>query len=99
MSREAAAAFYERLEKEPELTERLRELETPSQIENYVKEELGYDFTKAEMQKVIFEKNPDISDEELEAAVGGLDGDSLAIGIAIGGGMGLIALAALAAAA
>lgn len=49
VSSEAAAAFYERLEKEPELTERLRELETPSQIENYVKEKLGYDFTKAEM--------------------------------------------------
>jgi predicted ribosomally synthesized peptide with nif11-like leader len=99
VSREAAIAFYERLEKEPALAERLRELETPAQVENYVKGELGYDFTKAEIQKVIFEKNPGISDEELEAVVGGLDGNSIAIGVAIGGGMGLIALAALAAAA
>lgn len=99
MSMEAAVAFYERLEKEPELAERVRELETSTQVESYVKEELGYDFTRAEMQKVIFEKNPDISDEELEAIVGGFDGDSLAIGIAIGGGIGIIGMAAMAAAA
>jgi hypothetical protein len=36
-----------------------------------VKGELGYDFTLEEMQKVIFERNPQMTDEELEAVVGG----------------------------
>ena len=71
MSLESAAAFYERLEREPELTERIRELNTPDRIESYVKGELGYDFTKEEMQRVIFERNPEMSDEEMEAVTGG----------------------------
>ena len=85
MSLESATAFYERLEREPELTERIRELNTPDRIEPYVKGELGYDFTREEMQQVIFERNPEMTDEELEAVVGGLGvGDWIAMGIAGG---------------
>jgi predicted ribosomally synthesized peptide with nif11-like leader len=99
MSRESAAAFLERLEGDEVLAERLRGC-TVSEAEELVKEELGYDFTREEMQQVIFEKNPQITDEELETVVGGLSDDmtyGIAIGVGIGGGMGLIALAIAAA--
>ena len=72
MSMESAVAFYERLEKDVELQEKLKELGTKENISQYVKGELGYDFTLEEMQKVIFERNPEITDEELEAVVGGV---------------------------
>jgi len=68
---ESAVAFYERLEKDVELQEKLKELGTKENISQYVKGELGYDFTLEEMQKVIFERNPEMTDEELEAVVGG----------------------------
>ncbi len=71
MSRESAVAFYEQVEANEELQEKLKELGTQKGIEEYVKEELGYDFSLEEMQKVIFEKNPEITDEDLEAVVGG----------------------------
>ncbi len=99
MSRESAAAFLERLEGDEVLAERLRR-HTPPEVEKLVREELGYDFTREEMQQVIFEKHPEMSDEELEAVVGGLSDDmtyGIAIGVGIGGGMGLIALAIAAA--
>jgi predicted ribosomally synthesized peptide with nif11-like leader len=68
---ESAVAFYERLEKDVELQEKLKALGTKENISQYVKGELGYDFTLEEMQKVIFERNPEMTDEELEAVVGG----------------------------
>ncbi len=71
MSMESAVSFYERLEKDVELQEKLKELGTKENISQYVKGELGYDFTLEEMQKVIFERNPEMTDEELEAVVGG----------------------------
>lgn len=71
MSRESAVAFYEQVEASEELQAKLKELGTQERIEEYVKEELGYDFSLEEMQKVIFEKNPEITDEDLEAVVGG----------------------------
>ena len=71
MPMESAVAFYERLEKDVELQEKLKALGTKENISQYVKGELGYDFTLEEMQKVIFERNPEITDEELEAVVGG----------------------------
>ena len=71
MPMESAVAFYERLEKDVELQEKLKELGTKENISQYVKGELGYDFTLEEMQKVIFERNPEMTDEELEAVVGG----------------------------
>ena len=71
MSMESAVAFYERLEKDVELQKKLKELGTKENISQYVKGELGYDFTLEEMQKVIFERNPQMTDEELEAVVGG----------------------------
>ena len=71
MSMESAVAFYERLEKDVELQEKLKELGTKESVSQYVKGELGYDFTLEEMQKVIFERNPEMTDEELEAVVGG----------------------------
>jgi len=71
MPMESAVAFYERLEKDVELQEKLKALGTKENISQYVKGELGYDFTLEEMQKVIFERNPEMTDEELEAVVGG----------------------------
>ncbi len=71
MSMESAVAFYERVEKDTALQEKLKELNTKENISQYVKGELGYEFTLEEMQKVIFERNPEITDEELEAVVGG----------------------------
>ena len=53
------------------MVERLRSC-SPPEVEKLVREELGYDFTREEMQQVIFEKHPEMSDEELEAAVGGM---------------------------
>ncbi|HPE67455.1 MAG TPA: Nif11-like leader peptide family RiPP precursor [Synergistales bacterium] len=71
MSIESAVAFYERVEKDTALQAKLKELNTKENISQYVKGELGYDFTLEEMQKVIFERNPEMTDEELEAVVGG----------------------------
>ncbi len=87
MSMESAVAFYERLEKDTALQEKLKELNAKENIEKYVKGELGYDFTAEEMQKVIFERNPDISEEELEAVVGG--NDYLILGLVIAGGLAI----------
>ena len=56
MSMESAAAFYKRVEKDIELQAKLKEFGT---------------ITLAEIQTVIFEKNPEMNDEELEAVVGG----------------------------
>jgi len=81
MSRESAVAFYERLEKDEELQETLKELNTKERIEEYVKKELQYDFSLEEMQQVIFEKNPEITDEDLEAVVGGLSTFDVLAGI------------------
>ena len=98
MSIESAKAFYERVETDTELQEKLKELNTKENIEPYVKGELGYEFTLEEMQKVIFEKNPEMTDEELEAVVGG----SITLITIFGAGMaisGAILSLALAAAA
>jgi len=73
MSVKSAVAFYERVEKDLELQEKLKELGTKESVERYVKEEFGYDFTLEEMQKVIFERNPEMTDEELETVVGGVN--------------------------
>ena len=102
MSIESAAAFYDRLQNEVSLQEQLKAMGDRDRVEAYVRDELGYDFTKEEMQKVIFERNPEMTDEELEAVVGGVSDDMLigiSIGVGIGGGMGIIALAIAAAAA
>jgi len=72
MSMESAVAFYERLEKDAELREKLRELGSKEKVEPYIKNELGYDFTEEEMRKVVFERNPEMTEEDLEAVVGGL---------------------------
>ena len=71
MSQESAVAFYEKLESDTSLMEQLREMTRP-EAEKLVKQDLGYDFTKEEMQQVIFEHHPELTDEELEAVVGGL---------------------------
>ena len=79
MSMESAVAFYEKLESDKELVTRIQELQTPETISSYVREDLGYDFTQEEIQKVIFERHPEMTDEELEAVVGGVI-DWVAIG-------------------
>ncbi len=71
MSMESAVAFYERVEQDKALQERIRELNTPERIESYVKGELGFEFSRAEMQKVIFQRNPEMTEEELDSVVGG----------------------------
>ena len=102
MSIESAAAFYDRLQSDVSLQEQLKATGDRKRVEAYVRDELGYDFTKEEMQKVVFERNPEMTDEELEAVVGGVSDDMLigiSIGVGIGGGRGIIALAIAAAAA
>ncbi len=96
MSMESAVAFYERVERDTdtELQQELKELGEKEKISQYVKNELGYDFTLEEMQKVIFEKNPEMTEEELEAVVGGgliggtllvlLAGPVFIVGLAVG---------------
>jgi predicted ribosomally synthesized peptide with nif11-like leader len=100
---ESAVAFYERVEKDVELQEKLKELNTKENISQFVKGELGYDFTLEEIQKVIFERNPEMSDEELEAVVGGMNTqDTVGLGVflgALGIGTGIIIGAAAAGAA
>ena len=71
MSQEAAVAFYQRLEMEPELQEKIKAMGTPERVQIYVREELGYAFTKEEMQRVVYERHPEMTDEELEAVTGG----------------------------
>ena len=55
-----------------ELRKKLREPDSKENVERYVKGESGYDFSFAEMRKVIFERNPEMTDEELEAVTGGV---------------------------
>ena len=71
MSVEAAAAFYDRLENDLALMGKLKELGDKERLVLYVKDELGYDFTKEEMRNVLFERNPEMSDEDLQSVVGG----------------------------
>lgn len=71
MSMESAVAFYERLKKDTELQKKLKELGSKEKIKPYVENDLGYDFTKEEMRRVLLERNPEMTDEDLEAAVGG----------------------------
>jgi predicted ribosomally synthesized peptide with nif11-like leader len=98
---ESAVAFYERVEKDVELQEKLKELGTKENVEGYVKGELGYDFTLEEMQKVIFEKNPEMTEEELEAVVGGLNAQDVVVflGALVTGGVIIAGSAAAGAAA
>ena len=51
MSMESAVAFYERMETDVRLQEKLKELNTKEDISQYVKGELSYDFTMEEMQR------------------------------------------------
>ena len=71
MSVEAAAAFYDRLGNDLALMGKLKELGDRGRLVHYVKDELGYDFTREEMRKVLFERNPELSEEELQSVVGG----------------------------
>ncbi len=108
MSMESAVTFYERLESDTELMARIQELQTREAIGQYVREELGYDFSLEEMQKVIFERHPEITDEELEAVVGGLStlgiaaisvmGASLLLQVGLVAGLAVVGAAAVAAA-
>lgn len=72
MSRESAVAFYEKLEKDLELQKHIHGMKNKEELEKMVRDDLGYSFTREEMQKVILERNPDLSDEELEQVVGGV---------------------------
>ncbi len=98
MSKESAVAFWERLEGDEVLLGRLQGCSSVIEAEAIVKGELGYDFTKEEMQQVIFERNPELTDEELEAVVGGVS-DGMLYAITIGVGIGIVGLAGLAIAA
>jgi len=71
MSVESAAAFYDRLENDLALMGKLKELGDKERLVLYVKDELGYEFTQEEMRKVLFERNPEMSDEDLQSVVGG----------------------------
>ena len=92
MSMESAAAFYEKLETDDQLRRQVNGAGSQHELEKLVKDELGYDFTQEEMQEVIFEKNPVLSDEELEAVVGGSQATQelgQIVGLLAGGAAGL----------
>ncbi|GEM_PF-3596852 len=71
MSVESAAAFYDRLARDASLRGKLKEIGDRERLTTYVKDELGYDFTRDEMKKAIFERNPEMTDEDLQGVVGG----------------------------
>ena len=71
MSLEEAASFYDRLEKDEALARHVSSLRTPEEVRRFVREELGYRFTQEEMQRVVYERHPEMTDEELEAVTGG----------------------------
>ena len=71
MSMESAVAFYERVEKDAELRNKLRELGSGENVRSYLKDELGYDFTEEELRKVLSKRNPEMTDVDLEAVTGG----------------------------
>lgn len=73
MSVEAARSFYRRLETDPELTRRLLEMDRED-AELFIRGELGYEFTSAELRKILFEENPALADAELEDVVAGFSG-------------------------
>ena len=73
ISVEAAAAFYDRLGNDLALIGKLKELGERERLLLYVKDELGYDFTREEMRKVLSERNPELSEEELQSVVGGTE--------------------------
>ncbi len=80
MSQESAVAFYEKLQNDEALVEQIQEM-TPAEVQNLVQQEWGFDFTAEEMQQVIFDRHPELSDEELEAVIGGLSAESAAIAL------------------
>jgi len=95
---ESAVAFYEKLERDEALATHIQELGDKEKISAYVMDKLGYEFTREEMQKVVFERNPEMSDEELEAVIGGkLDPSSILVGASIGLSIGIAIFAAAAA--
>ena len=83
MSVEAAAAFYDRLENDLALMGKLKELGDKERLVLYVKDELGYEFTQEEMRKVLFERNPELSEEELQSVVGGAGGNGGSDGLSV----------------
>ncbi len=102
MSRESAVAFYEKLESEEELVDRIKDM-TPFEVKNLVQQEWGFDFTAEEMQQVVFERHPELTDEELEMVVGGgslaesatiaLAGvavSAVLVGVGVAGTMGIV---------
>ena len=91
MSMESATKFYETLEKDTDLQKKISEMKDKSEIENLVNNVLGYDFSQEEMQKVIFDRNPELSDEELEAIVGGFELNGWVLGGGIAAALGLSA--------
>jgi len=96
MSMKNAVTFYEKLQDDLELQKKIVEIGDNEKLEHLVRDELGYEFTKEEMQKVVFERNPELTDEELEAVVGGMSMEAaLAIVVPSGIGAGLLGGGAL----
>ena len=46
------------------LVDRIKDM-TPLEVKNLVQQEWGFDFTAEEMQQVIFDRHPELTDEEL----------------------------------
>ena len=71
MSMESAVAFYERMEMVFDLHRKFKELGCKERVQPYLKNELVYDFTGEEMLKVVLDKNPEMTDGDLEEVTRG----------------------------
>lgn len=76
MSKEALVAFFQALEKNPVLLERLNTVEDPAEVVKIAKSELGYDFTTEELNSALAamktSQESELSEEQLESVAGGL---------------------------
>jgi predicted ribosomally synthesized peptide with nif11-like leader len=79
MSQEAVVDFFQTLEKNPTLSQRLTAIEDPAEVVKIAKSELGYDFTTEELNSAVAAINKsqdgsqgELSEEQLESVAGGL---------------------------
>jgi predicted ribosomally synthesized peptide with nif11-like leader len=83
MSKEALVEFYQTIEKDPALSQRLTAIEDPAEVARIAESELGLNVTAEELTSAVasMQKSEDASpegelnEEELEAVAGGFGMD------------------------